>query len=636
MLKSTFQHLKGFGEKTEKSLWSKGITDWDAYLETVNPLLRLIQGEGIPEAIRLSQEAYSRKDMDFFAEALPSSEYYRIALEVPEDVIFIDIETTGLSVYYDIITVVGWSVGRNYGVYINGQDQSLFRNAIENAKAIVTFNGTLFDLKFIDKHFESLDVPKTHIDLRFLCKRIGLSGGQKSIEKEIGFKRKGKIKDMQGEAAPILWHKYRRGDTKAMEKLIEYNHADIEGMKFILDECVKRIIKQNKIPKKIQRSYNFSEQVSSISWDNSESSKYGVSIQAYSGSTKPLITYNELNEILPLGNLCVIGIDLVSSEDRESGFCTLRGNSAFTRRVKSDKEMIQLALDAGAHLVSIDSPLSIPKGRTTFFDDDPYRAEFGITRECERILKHRGINSYPCLIQSMQKLTRRGMLLADKFRELGIPVIESYPGAAQDIMGIPRKQAGIAYLADGLGEFGIQGEFLRTPVSHDELDAITSAIVGHFFWSGMFEGLGNSEEEYLIIPDLNADYSSWLSKRIIGVSGLPQAGKFIAPIPIPTFQAHNGESTDLQQDRLRIKSIVEDIGPRRHALVVNIRRNEDHAAFKEAFGPGFIHIACNTEDSRENDSFAILADLIIPREKLSSLLHDEIGRILNIKRMSCQ
>jgi hypothetical protein len=83
-----------------------------------------------------------------------------------------------------------------------------------------------------------------------------------------------------------------------------------------------------------------------------------------------------------------------------------------------------------------------------------------------------------------------------------LPLIESYPGAAQDIMGIPRKRASLEYLKDGLGDFGIHSEFLMTKVSHDKLDAITSAIVGVFFWSGKFEALGNNDEDYLIIPDL--------------------------------------------------------------------------------------------------------------------------------------
>ena len=108
-------------------------------------------------------------------------------------------------------------------------------------------------------------------------------------------------------------------------------------------------------------------------------------------------------------------------------------------------------------LVSINSPFSIPAGRTRVEDDDPARAEFGIMRQCERELKRRGINVYPCLLPSMQKLTARGIRLAERFRAAGVPVIESYPGAAQDIMGIPRKGAGIAYLRQGLLDFGIRG-----------------------------------------------------------------------------------------------------------------------------------------------------------------------------------
>ena len=52
-------------------------------------------------------------------------------------------------------------------------------------------------------------------------------------------------------------------------------------------------------------------------------------------------------------------------------------------------------------------------------------------RESERELKRRGVNVYPCLIRSMQRLTARGIRLAGTLRERGLPVIESYPGAAQ-------------------------------------------------------------------------------------------------------------------------------------------------------------------------------------------------------------
>jgi predicted nuclease with RNAse H fold len=140
-------------------------------------------------------------------------------------------------------------------------------------------------------------------------------------------------------------------------------------------------------------------------------------------------------------------------------------------------------------------------------------------RVCEKILKKRGVNVYPALIPSMQKLTYRGMILANYFRQIGIPVIESYPGAAQDIMGIPRKRAGVEYLERGMRLFGINGSFDYNRVTHDELDAITSAIVGLFFWSGKFEAIGSDYEDYLIIPDLLINEKSWTNRFVVGFNG---------------------------------------------------------------------------------------------------------------------
>ncbi|MFQ5924277.1 MAG: hypothetical protein ACE5M4_15680 [Anaerolineales bacterium] len=103
----------------------------------------------------------------------------------------------------------------------------------------------------------------------------------------------------------------------------------------------------------------------------------------------------------------------------------------------------------------------------------------------------------------MQKLTERGIGLAAQLRQLGYKVIESYPGAAQDIMRIARKKSSLDDLRRGLGDFGVRGRFLSEEVSHDELDAITSGVVGYFYLAGDFEPLGNRQEGYLIVPRLN-------------------------------------------------------------------------------------------------------------------------------------
>lgn len=172
----------------------------------------------------------------------------------------------------------------------------------------------------------------------------------------------------------------------------------------------------------------------------------------------------------------VVGIDLTGSEERASGVAFLNDCVLIeTARLKTDLAIQQFTVDNCPDAVSIDSPLSLP--------ENPLK----IYRDCELTLKRRGIGVYWCLLPSMKKLTMRGIALAETLRDTGLSVIESYPGAAQDVLGMPRKQKGIELLANALREFGIEGNLA---VSHDELDAITAAIVGEYYLRGEYEALG--------------------------------------------------------------------------------------------------------------------------------------------------
>jgi predicted nuclease with RNAse H fold/dephospho-CoA kinase len=320
----------------------------------------------------------------------------------------------------------------------------------------------------------------------------------------------------------------------------------------------------------------------------------------------------------------VVGIDLTGSKSRPSGWCLLKDGIAYIRRIGSDEELIQATMETKPDLISIDSPLSLPKGRLTVADDDPGRQSFGITRECERILKKRGVNVYPSLIQSMQALTARGIRLAKHFRSLGVPVIESYPGAAQDIMNIPRKRADLGLLKAGLAEFGISGDFESQEVSHDELDAITSAAVGLFFMSGNFEGLGNEEEEYLIIPNIKREMSSRGKRKVIGLSGPISSGKTTAGKYLESLGFTYGRYSQVLQEVLQERGIpvtreaLQQLGeevyegpgqrwlgselikrmPEVGDLVVDgLRHPEDRSFLSEKFGPDFLHVHIDAPES---------------------------------------
>ena len=622
MLKNTFLHLPGIGIKKERELWNTGILTWDDFEKAFLPQWRLFEDgrdKDWSSILKASREALSEGDIDFFAELLPKREHYRIALTVPEQTAFLDIETTGLSHHYDKITVIGCSLGDEYWAYIKGTNKKALKKSLSKAKCLVTFNGTIFDLKFIEKEFPEITLPRSHVDLRFFARRAGFSGGQKAIEKTLGIQRAAGVKEMTGEQAPLLWHHYRMGGAKAGRTLIEYNHADVEGMKIIFDAVVERLNEKESLTQSFGITHRFSNHQIPLQFarDKKTATKNRIYVPRFIGKHGPLITYKELASDPRTKDLRVVGIDLTGSEARASGWAVMERDQADTKMLNTDAELLVETINAQPDLVSIDSPLSLPEGRKWVTDDDPGRDKFGIMRKCERILKSRGVNVYPSLIPSMQRLTERGIRLASHFRALGIPVIESYPGAAQDIMDIPRKRAGLEHLVTGLADFGLVGDFARNGASHDELDAITSAIVGLFFWSGKFEALGNEEEDYLIIPDLERSPKEWLKRVVVGFSGPIFAGKTTGASYLEDRGFAYGRFSqvlerELKKKRQRVtrkslqefgakvnkeygqrwlaKKLVAPLAPNQKIAIDGLRFPEDHAHLVEAYGPAFVHI----------------------------------------------
>jgi predicted nuclease with RNAse H fold/dephospho-CoA kinase len=528
------------------------------------------------------------------------------ALEHPNRVLFLDVETTGLSRYYDDVTLVGWLLDGVYRVYIAGDDPKLLLSSLQSASALVTFNGTLFDLAFLEKTFAGLALPRFHADLRYLTKRVGLTGGQKAIEKQLGIFIRDAVKDVDGPEAVLLWHKYLRGDKQSLQRLIEYNRCDVVGMRQILDHVVSWLVIEPDFWFITQR-FSFQPYILA-GWATSK-----AELPPPLRLGRPKATFSSLLDGTPAEKATIVGIDLTGSETKPSGWCVLHGADAETGMIGSDDEIVTLIVSRTPALVSIDSPLSLPYGRNHVGDDDPTRSEFGIMRSCERELRRRGINVYPCLLPSMQGLTRRGMSLAARLRDLGIPVIESYPGAAQDIMGIPRKGASEELLKQGLMDFGILGPFGVETVRHDELDAITSALVGSFFLAGKYEALGGDLDDPLIIPDVKAVPVP----LVIGISGRICAGKttaarlferigfaytrfslvideeIIARGELPTRETRQRtglEINRMKRQRWLCERVIGRVRDQAFIVVDGLRFREDHAFLTERFGARFLHL----------------------------------------------
>ena len=79
-------------------------------------------------------------------------------------------------------------------------------------------------------------------------------------------------------------------------------------------------------------------------------------------------------------------------------------------------------------------------------------------------------------------------------------VIETYPGAAQDLLGIRRKQYGLGELQESLKKLGCSGDILTRNLTGDELDAISCAMVAKQYGEGHYLAIGDPSEIMMILP----------------------------------------------------------------------------------------------------------------------------------------
>jgi len=333
-------------------------------------------------------------------------------------------------------------------------------------------------------------------------------------------------------------------------------------------------------------------------------------------SKKDFRYYFSNNEMIMQGKKSIVGIDLTGSEDKESGWAYLHSTRVECMRIKTDDEIIASIQRLNPDVISIDSPLAFPKGRCCSRKNCKC-AKYGIMRKSERMLRHFGITVYPCLIDSMVNLTTRGMALAKRLRSMGYVVIESYPGVAQDVLKIPRKGKTVEqfkHLKQGLASFGITGDLIENPdISHDEVDAITSALVGYFYLNDQYIGLGNDDEDYLIVPRIQEEL---INKRIIiGLSGETGSGKttvaeylqfkyglkYFRYSEIIAKKYNTSDKKELQiigakiaedsQKQRELTHYMSDIMDKDKSYVVDgLRHWEDYEELKKKFGEEFVFI----------------------------------------------
>jgi hypothetical protein len=237
MLQHTFCHIPGIGMKTERKLWEAGITSWNHW-QNRSPI-RLSAAARLDAAKVLDGSlAALEKDPTFFTAKLSGTETWRIFPHYRMRTAYLDIETTGLDDYAEVTTIALYD-GKEVFTYINGRNLNDFVEDIQQYQVIVSYNGKSFDVPFLERYF-GIRLDHAQIDLRYVLARLGIKGGLKGCEKQLGLNR-GNLDGVDGYFAVLLWHQYKQNkDERALETLLAYNIEDTVNLERLAIEAYNR------------------------------------------------------------------------------------------------------------------------------------------------------------------------------------------------------------------------------------------------------------------------------------------------------------------------------------------------------------------------------------------------------------
>lgn len=205
------------------------------------PVLSALKDRHVRDELERSLDRLG--DIRFFVQRLKSGELWRLFDHFKANTAYLDIETNGGWDGFEEVTVIGLHDGLGTKTFVNGVNLEDFETEVSAYDLLVTFNGSCFDLPCLRRAFPGISLPPAHIDLRFVLKRLGFSGGLKAIEKRMGLLREGGITGLNGLDAVRLWAEYRQlGNASALERLISYNEADVVNLRPLMEIVYKRML----------------------------------------------------------------------------------------------------------------------------------------------------------------------------------------------------------------------------------------------------------------------------------------------------------------------------------------------------------------------------------------------------------
>jgi len=242
-LERTLQLSKGVGPYRERDLWARGVSTWADFERATQQ--GVVMNERLDRelllAIDQTRASLAAGDLEGLAGRVPEREHWRLYPYFSKRAAFLDVEADGDGA----LTVAGVMDEHGVGTFIRGRNLHELPVRLANSDVWVTFNGGSFDLPVLRKNFEGLPVPKLHLDLKVILRKVRQQGGLKEIEERLGLGRPPHLKGVRGLDAIRLWREHQSNlDPKPLRILVEYNLYDAVNLRALLEWSVNAIAEE--------------------------------------------------------------------------------------------------------------------------------------------------------------------------------------------------------------------------------------------------------------------------------------------------------------------------------------------------------------------------------------------------------
>jgi uncharacterized protein YprB with RNaseH-like and TPR domain len=244
MLGSSFQLGPGLGYRSEQLLWQAGIVRWEDYGSSSVALSRPADAR-LRAAIPRARAAFAAADAEALAELLPAAEHWRLYAAFAAGAAYLDIETSDDAVGACAISAVGILDRSGPRILLAGRDLERFPELARNWSVLVTFNGSCFDVPILRRAFPDWQPPRGHIDLRHVLRRLGHTGGLKTIERRLPLlhlARPAHLDGLDGGNAGWLFVRGRGGDRAALRRFAEYNLYDVINLRTLMAHAYNALV----------------------------------------------------------------------------------------------------------------------------------------------------------------------------------------------------------------------------------------------------------------------------------------------------------------------------------------------------------------------------------------------------------